>query len=259
MGTTVRDRDRFPAAKNLKAIHKTRLYQEITEQIQMLIEGGQLKHGDQLPPERRLAEIFQVSRHSVREAIRTLEEKNVLKSRMGSGTYIIMEDEPMIVDFLAQAIHKEKNKLAEIFQFRRMIEPQIAALAAQQVSESDVSELLDLLERQKRTGTDFRTAIELDQAFHLTLARAAKNGILLKVVERLNDILSESRVQISQAQGRLKRSVAGHARIIQAVAGGDSEKAAKAMEEHLKQVEEYALGSQGRARSGVKGPDTFDP
>ncbi len=259
MGTTNRDEDRFPAAKNLKAVHKTKLYQEITEQIQRLIEGGQLKHGDQLPPERRLAEIFHVSRHSVREAIRTLEEKNILKSRIGSGTYIISEDEHLVVDFLAQAIHKEKDKLAEIFQFRRMIEPEIAALAAEQASDLDVSQLLDLIERQRRTGTDFRAAIELDQAFHLALARMAKNGVLLKVVERLNDILSESRVQISQSQGRLERSVAGHARIIQAVASGNSEKAAKAMKEHLKQVEEYTLGSQGRARSGVKDPDTLDP
>jgi GntR family transcriptional repressor for pyruvate dehydrogenase complex len=259
MGTTARDRGRFPAAKNLKAVHKTKLYQEITDQIQRLIEGGQLKHGDQLPPERRLAEIFQVSRHSVREAIRTLEEKNVLKSRVGSGTYIIIEDEPLVVDFLARAIHKEKDKLAEIFQFRRMIEPQIAALAAEQASDSDVSQLLDLLERQRRTGTDFRAAIELDQAFHLALARVSKNGILLKVVERLNDILSESRVQISQSQGRLELSVTGHARIIQAVVGGDSEKVAEAMKEHLKQVEEYVLGSQGQVRSGAKGPDTLDP
>lgn len=259
MGTVAKNKDRFPAARNLKAVHKTKLYQEITEQIQRLIKEGQLKHGDQLPPERRLAEIFQVSRHSVREAIRTLEEKNVLKSRIGSGTYVMIEDRSLVIDFLARAIHKEKDKLAEIFQFRRMIEPQIAALAAEQASNSDVSELLDLLDRQKRTGTDFRAAIEMDQALHLTLARATKNGILLKVVERLNDILSESRVQISQSQGRLERSVAGHSRVIQAVADGDSEEAAKAMKEHLKQVEEYALGSQGQALSGTRDPDPHDP
>ena len=58
MGTAAKDKDRFPAARNLKAVHKTKFYQEITEQIQRLIEGGQLKHGDQLTQERRLAEIF---------------------------------------------------------------------------------------------------------------------------------------------------------------------------------------------------------
>jgi hypothetical protein len=58
MGTAAKDKDRFPAARNLKAVHKTKLYQEITEQIQRLIERGQLKHGDQFAPERRLTDMF---------------------------------------------------------------------------------------------------------------------------------------------------------------------------------------------------------
>ena len=83
-----RGKDLFSAESDLKAVRRTKVYQEIAEQIMRLIEAGKLKHGDQLPPERRLAEIFQVSRHPVREAIRTLEEQKVLVSRVGSGTFV---------------------------------------------------------------------------------------------------------------------------------------------------------------------------
>ena len=69
---------------NLKAVTKTKFHEQIVDQVQALIEKGRLKHGDQLPPERELASIFKVSRHSVREAIRVLEQKKVLKSRPGS-------------------------------------------------------------------------------------------------------------------------------------------------------------------------------
>lgn len=235
-------KDPFSAESDLKAVKRTKVYQEIAEQIMSLIDEGKLKHGDQLPSERRLAEIFQVSRHPVREAIRTLEEQNVLVSRVGSGTFVVNEHGPSVDDLLTRALRREKDKLAEIFQFRRMIEPQIAAHAALKASAKDIAELERLLERQKE-AVDFRLMVELDQAFHIALARATQNGTLLKVVERLNDILSESRGKVSRNPDRMELSVAGHAKILLAVAGGDSEAALAAMEEHLLQVEETALKS----------------
>jgi len=105
-------------ANDLQAVTKTKLHEQIVNQVQALIEKGRLKYGDRLPPERELATIFKVSRHSLREAIRILEQKKVLKSQPGSGTFIILEDESSVVEFLAKAIHREKNTLSEIFQFR---------------------------------------------------------------------------------------------------------------------------------------------
>ena len=115
----------------LKAVPRRRLYQEIVTQIKNLIDNGGLQAGDQLPPERKLAEAFNVSRHSVREAIRSLEREQVLQSRPGSGTFVMVGSSQAIVDYLALAVLKEKDRLAEIFQFREMLEPQISALAAE--------------------------------------------------------------------------------------------------------------------------------
>jgi len=228
----------FSAAANLKAVYKTKLYQQIATQIRDLIQEGKLKHGDQLPPERELAEIFRVSRHSVREAIRTLEEKNILKSRVGSGTYVILEDESSIVDFFARAIQREKGKLAEIFEFRRMIEPQIARLAAQNATPEQVEKLEEIVRLQRKTSHDLDKSIELDQVFHLTLALATGNEILLRIVERINDILAESRAKVVQSGVRRKRSIDGHNKILEAVHRRDPELSATTMHSHLQEIEE---------------------
>ena len=236
----------------LKAISKKKVYEEIARQIQKLIDGGKLKHGDRLPPERVLAEAFQVSRHSVREAFRTLEEKGILKSRVGSGTYVVIEDEPSVVEFLAMAIKEERTKLVEIFQFRRILEPQIAALAAENRTAAELDEMDRIIDRQKMTGDDFSATADYDQAFHLTLAKASKNSILLNVVERLNDLLRASRVEITRAPGRLERSVKGHLKILEAIRAGLPDQAASAMEEHLDQVAELALSDPSRQRLSSK-------
>lgn len=228
--------DPFSAETSLKAVKRTKVYQEIADQIMGLIQEGKLKHGDRLPPERRLAEIFQVSRHPVREAIRTLEEQQVLASRVGSGTFVVNEHGPSVDDLLTRALYREKDKLAEIFVFRRMIEPQIAAKAALKASPKDLVELEGILQRQ-RASEDVHQRVELDQAFHMALARATQNSTLLKVVERLNDILSESRVKMSHNPKRMEISLDGHGRILRAVAKGDARAAQAAMESHLRQVE----------------------
>lgn len=242
--TSLKSKTRFPAADNLKAIRKTSLYVQIASQIQDLIENGKLKHGDQLPPERELADIFQVSRHSVREAIRTLEQKNILKSRVGSGTYVIIEDEPSVVDFLARAIQREKGKLSEIFEFRRMIEPQIARLAAQNATRGHIDQLTEIIEKHQQSMPDLEKSVELDHAFHLTLALATGNDILLKIVERTNDILAESRADVLQSPARVQHSINGHQKVLRALRQGDPDLAAQAMNEHLTEVEEVIKREQ---------------
>lgn len=221
-----------------KVIQQAKVYQAVVEQIIRLIKECNLKQGDRLPSERRLAEIFKVSRHPVREAIRTLEEQGVLVSRLGSGTFVA-NDQISRDDLLLRTLQREKAKLSEIFQFRRMIEPQIAAQAALKASAQDIAELTLILTRHRKASC-YRHMVDLDQAFHIALARATQSGTLLKVVERLTDILSESRGNISPNVNRQGLSITGHVRILRAVSKGDSNAALTAMEAHLHQVESAA-------------------
>lgn len=228
---------------NLQAVTKTKLHEQIVNQLQALIKKGRLKHGDQLPPERELAKIFKVSRHSVREAIRILEQKKVLKSRPGSGTFIILENESSVVEFLANAIHSEKNTLSEIFQFRELLEPQIAGLAAQNASKKDILVLEDLLERQQNERKDTIVSKELDEKFHIALAKATGNSVLLQVVELIGHILLKSRHEHSQSPYRNKLSIKGHKKILNTIKNGDSKAANKLMADHLQTIRALVISS----------------
>lgn len=230
-------------ANTLKAVTKTKLHEQIVNQIQALIDKGRLKYGDQLPPERQLATIFKVSRHSVREALRILEEKRVLKSRPGSGTYIILKDESSVVEFLARAINSEKHTISEIFQFRELLEPQIVGLAAQNATEEDLSALQDIIQRQKNVFDNKYVAKDLDQDFHRALAKATGNSVLLQVVELLGQIFLKSRHVYSQNPDRNRLSVKGHQEILEAVKDADSEAAKKLMADHLSSIRELVVSS----------------
>lgn len=228
-------------ARELSEVSKTRLYEKIVDQIGNLIETGRLEPGDQLPSERELAEIFKVSRHSVREAIRSLEQQGILASRRGSGTFVVQRQAQTLEEFLAQAVSRRKGKLKEIFQFRRLIEPEIAYLAALNAASKDIKKFESILNRQREKQASQDEFMNLDNAFHLALARAAKNGILLETVERINGILNECRHAIYQSEERCRKSNRGHERVLAAIKKGDPGSARKAMWDHLKVIEEIVL------------------
>lgn len=235
---------------NLEPVTKTKFHEQIVAQVRSLIEKGRLNHGDQLPPERELARRFKVSRHSVREAIRVLEQQKVLKSRPGSGTYVIVEDASSIVDSLTSAILREKIQLTEIFEFRQMLEPQIAALAARNATAKDIKGLKDLLERQEKEIDNALVSKELDEKFHLALAETTGNTILLHVVELFSHILLKSRHENIQSTHRHMLSVNGHKKILRAITMRDEDAAGHLMADHLQAIRKLVVSSQTHQTRG---------
>ena len=124
----------------LRAVKRKRIYQDIVAQIQGLLGDGRLKPGHQLPSERELSELFQVSRASVREAIRALESMGFVEIRSGEGTYVASTVESLLSP-LAFAIRQRRDAFREIFEARRILEPEIAALAAERANPSEVQRL----------------------------------------------------------------------------------------------------------------------
>ncbi len=237
------DESRNSLTGSLQAVSKTKFHEQIVDQVQALIEKGRLKHGDQLPPERELAVIFKVSRHSVREAIRVLEQKEVLKSRPGSGTFVILEDESSVAKSLGKAILREKNTLAEIFQFRELLEPQIAGLAARNAGKKDIMVLENLLEQQQKAPDNSMVSKKLDEKFHLALAQATGNSVLMQVEALWGHILLKSRHENFQSPHRNKLSVKGHKKILKAIKDGDSKAASQLMAGHLQAIRELVISS----------------
>ena len=234
--------------ENLQPVSKTKFHEQIVAQVQALIEKGRLKDGDQLPAERELASIFKVSRHSVREAIRVLEQQQVVKSRPGSGTFVILENESSVVESLAGAILREKNALAEVFQFRELLEPQIAGLAARKATSENIRELEDLVERQQKEIENILVSKELDEQFHLALARATGNAVLMQVVELFGHIVLKSRHENSRSRHRNQLSVKGHKQILQAIRDGNGLAASTMMADHLKAIQDLVISQSNQQK-----------
>src|SRR3982074_911032 len=119
-----------------KVVQTSRLYQQIVQQIEESIEKGQLKPGDQLPAERELAQQFGVSRTAVREALKTLREKGLVEAYAGRGTFVTNETARSMRHTLDRMIRSGTSEGAvQLVEVREILEPEIAALAAQRADE----------------------------------------------------------------------------------------------------------------------------
>jgi len=228
----------------LRAIKKTRIHEEVVTQIRDLISQGRLKAGDQLPSERELSETFKVSRTSVREALRTLETKGLIISRTGMGNFIADLPIEALIAPLATLLIEEKTALADIFELRKLIEPHIAALAAERATKDDVDRLKRILARQGEAVDRGETGVEADAELHFAIGQATQNQAFEKLVSGLMEILSQSREESLQTPDRRRASIESHRKILSAIERHDKTRAQKAMLHHVEQVEENVLSSR---------------
>lgn len=232
----------------IEPIRRSRLYQGIVEQIESLLERGQLHPGDQLPPERALADQFQVSRASVREALRTLELLGAVETRAGGGTFV----RQVAPDDLArplQSLISRGHSIAEVIEFRGVVEPAIAALAATRITPEQSAELRDLLAAQQRKVSAGEPYVDEDIRFHEVIGDAAGNELLTTILGVIWDVLRASREQWLQTNARAHASLEAHQRIYDALAKHEASAARAASAEHIKAVGEGILkllgGSNG--------------
>ena len=230
-----------PTDVTIERVKRSRIYEHIVEQIRGLISEGRWAPGDQIPPERELAERFKVSRTSVREALRALEMQGVIDSRQGGGTFVRTADTEALVPPLAAAILRGRRELAEVLEVRELIEPGIARRAAERATAEHISELETLLQRQRECIAENRPFVEEDTAFHYTLARAADNHILLRLHNVILDLLRESRQSYLHVPDRPQTSLRGHEAILRAVKAQDDEAAYQASLEHITEVRDGIL------------------
>lgn len=230
------------------------LYNEIVEKIKEMIRCGELRVGEKIPTERFLAQTFKVSRNCVRQAIQALAERNILESRQGDGTYVCTPDDCVLIDSFTLAIQAQKDLLRDVLEFRLLMEPQIASLAAANITPEELDRLKIIVCDQERRILAGTGDSELDASFHRQLVWASRNRIVGQVMDTVNGILNESRSEHLWSEARRKASVIGHLKIIDALENKDPEMAFKAMREHLWSVEQIVLGGLEDDRNDDHGP-----
>lgn len=221
------------------AVRASRLYQQIVEQIEQSIRSGQLKPGDQLPAERDLAERFGVSRTAVREAVKALGEKGLVEALPGRGTFVIDATSQVIKQSLDLLINNSTPEgLAHLEDVREIFEPEIAARAAIRAEPKQLAAMRDAIEAMERSLDDSGAYIEADLDFHLALAEAAQNPLVLTLIDSIVGLLRVQRTRVFHAPEGPARGQHHHRRILHAVENHDPEAARAAMQSHLEQVRE---------------------
>jgi GntR family transcriptional repressor for pyruvate dehydrogenase complex len=213
------------------------LYEQIVQQIEDSVLNGSLKPGDQLPAERELAQRLGVSRTAVREAVKALREKGLVEAYSGRGTFI--------TDGTSQAARQSFDLMVKVGQqegapylaeLRLILEPGIAALAATRVTDEDLAGLQEAVAVMDRAQKDPAAFIEADLDFHLALAEAAANPLILSLIDSIVGLLREQRIKIFNVAGGPQRGQFHHKRILDAMERRDPESARNAMRAHLEQV-----------------------
>ena len=243
-------------AKLLKAVKKTRIPEEIVDQIYGLIRDGVLNPGDQLPPERELAQQFNVSRPSVREAMRLLDMKGLVVTRPGAGTFITEDTVEAVVQAFSSLLSvKSTDAAADVFEMRLLLEPHVVSLAAQRSTDSDIRGMKEILDAQEADVAGGGTGVVHDSEFHFAIARATQNSALIAVTQAISDILSQSRESGLLSAKRSRLSLESHREILAAMKSRRLDRAREAMHRHIADIdrEVHNLSSKELTSSGVAG------
>ncbi len=217
----------------------------VARRILDMVSARALKPGDQLPPERELAESLGVSRPSVREAIRGLAILGVVQSRQGGGAYITKLDGDALLGPIQFFLSLEDVNIRELYDARSLIESDVARRAAVHMDAGTLAQLESILLQQKETLTDARAFRLSDFSFHEAIWGGCGNAFLKRIGETLNVLGLEFRKRASETAGVLAQSFADHRRLLDALQARDPEAAAKAAEVHMQNVYQSTIAQEG--------------
>lgn len=226
-----------------RLVREPTLADRATEQLQELIAKRRLNPGDRLPSERELAEVLCVSRTVVREAVRALSARGLLEVRGGAGTFAREPSGDLISELLSIFMsHTEAGDVSHghVHEMRRVLEIEMAGLAAERRGDEDLDEMRRLVAEVSRPGISREDYVRADVGFHEALAAASKNPLFRIVLQSIEDLLVHVRLLASRSPEALTDAVTYHSRILMEVEKGSASGARRAMKEHLLESERLA-------------------
>jgi GntR family transcriptional regulator, transcriptional repressor for pyruvate dehydrogenase complex len=229
-------------------VHDNRaLSEKIIAQISDALVAGELQPGDRLPPERELAEQFGVSRTVIRDAVKTLAGRGILHVKHGAGIFVTTSEENAIgrLGALSDILPLQGVRLRDLFEIRKVLEIEGAEWAARRRNDYHLERLRGILEDAHRNSENLEVLSERDVQFHVTIAEASQNLVLVRVMLTLLDLLAQSRRESLSIPGRAKLSLKDHERIVEEIEAQRHEGARETMLEHLTSVESAVLAESG--------------
>lgn len=216
----------------INRISKLKISEEVLEQMKNNIISGEWLPGKKIPGEMELASLFDVSRISVRQAIHQLVGMGVLKIKRGEGTFVSDKIPTQYFNILIPYLMIEKPSTIDVFEYRCILESKSAALAAERATSEDIKMLEEAYKKLEENKDDLDKYIKHDVLFHMIIASATKNSVIMKITSILNDIIKSTMREAVEFVGANKGNYY-HSKLLQAIKKGDSEVAEKFMEKHV--------------------------
>lgn len=219
------------------------LYAQIVDRIRQWMKEGHLKEGDQLPSERELAQMFDVSRVPVREALKILEFLGAVQHVRGKGVFVKKINISNVLNNIEFIMIDPMHTLLDLFEARQAIELQAAVLAAQRRTDEDLSAMeaaVQEMELKSSEGQD-QEVVDASARFHKAVITASHNAILVSINESLGNLLNFSRQQSLKDASRWQTSVRYHKQIMQKIKEKDGAESFRLMQEHLSNAKEYIV------------------
>lgn len=243
--------DSFDLLDNFKEISIETPVDKIIRQIRSLITSGQLKSGDRLPPERKLAERLGVGRTNVRDAIRKLEFYGILRTLPQSGTIVAGVGITALEGLISDVLKIENSDFASLVETRVLLETQSARYAALRRTPEDIIDIKKALEAYKVKREGGVQAVEEDLLFHLKIAEASKNSVLKSLMLIITPDIVNSFIKLDVCKDRrFDKALDEHEIILKHIVAQEPEKAADAMRQHLSDVYEYSRELKKKSENG---------
>lgn len=217
-------------------IERRRVYELLAERLVAEISDRSLKPGDPLPTERELQQMYGVGRSSVREALRILESRGLIRPS-GRRVFLVADYGNALSLSLQFLLALEEGSLRDLFEVRKILEVEAAGLAAVRRSTEDLARMARAVDEMIAGLTSQERYIAADLQFHVAVAAATSNRMALIMMHAIRDLLHRALASIYHIPGSPQRSIAQHREIIEAIRAGLPEVARQRMREHLVRVE----------------------
>jgi GntR family transcriptional repressor for pyruvate dehydrogenase complex len=236
-GETIDYSDSLSKSLKIDPIEKLVLIDQIIDKIGRLIAEGFLKPGDMLPSERELAESLQVSRTSIRQALKALDVLGVLEIRPGSRTYLNRSITKLLVNPMKFMTLLANVSTIELFETRKIIEVTLARLAAKNASEENLQVMQAKLIEAEKLLSEPKKYLYSEMSFHDEVFKASGNRILSAMMMSINNLLLDSREKTVLLFKDLETTLVHHYKIFNAIKEKDPDRAGDEMYKHLNSVE----------------------
>lgn len=224
-------------ALEMAPVQRETVMDMVAHRLESLVRSGQLGRGSRLPSEPRLAEMLNVSRASLREALKGMMFLGLLKARPGDGTYLQPSLSSMVSRHFQWMLLLQEIKYLEIYELRQILEPAAAALAARRATRDDQERMRAALAAMRAAMKSPEEFVRAEMGFHDAITRASNNAAIESTMRMMYGALAEGRHRVLPLVESLEKHCAHHERIYRLIAAGDAAAARRAITEDLRYAE----------------------